>query len=384
MSKEVLDKIKKYKTTEQAVLLSTRSNLEKDEMDYLSEIIQSYEMEWPLYIGIVFYNRLNGVAYRNNLTVSGFPRRAMFNLRSAFENMYKRAKLHCEEISKINEIFEQEEISFAFLKGSVLNTIYYEFGERMSNDTDILVRESDLGKVDKILKAMGYIQGIFKNGEIIPATKKEILFARLNTYETFPYVKKMDDANFPVHEIDINFKLENGKSGESASVMLQRTVQLDKEDFHIRTLEKNDFLIFLCIHHFREATMMYKIIGGDDLTLYKYLDIHTFLNKTTLDWDFFVRKVNEYKKEKEVYHTLWCTEELYPGTICEEVFDLFKIDDVHFLNEYKGKENTDITYEWKEEFYKRVFNEKRKFEAMENLKTENERFKKIMKELKGE
>lgn len=166
--------------------------------------------------------------------------------------------------------------------------------------------------------------------------------------------------------------------------MLQRTVQLENEDFHIRTLEKNDFLIFLCIHHFREATMMYKIIEGDDLTLYKYLDIHTFLNKTTMDWEFFVRKVKEYKREKEVYHTLWCTEELYPGTICEEVFDLFKIDDVQFLNEYKGKENTDITYEWKEEFYKRVFDEKRKFEAMENLKSENERFKKIMKELKGE
>ena len=48
------------------------------------------------------------------------------------------------------------------------------------------------------------------------------------------------------------------------------------------------------------------------------------------------------------------------------------------------KENTDITYEREEEFYKRVFDEKRKFETMENLKSENERFKKMMRELKGE
>lgn len=87
----------------------------------------------------------------------------------------------------------------------------------------ILVGERDLGKVDKILKAMGYIQGIFKNGEIIPATKKEILFARLNTYETFPYSqfalevgimqeKSLSERQKEILAEIIKFKKENGFS----------------------------------------------------------------------------------------------------------------------------------------------------------------------------
>lgn len=34
--------------------------------------------------------------------------------------------------------------------------MYYEFGERLSNDTDLLVDEKDK-KVDEILKRHGYI-----------------------------------------------------------------------------------------------------------------------------------------------------------------------------------------------------------------------------------
>lgn len=56
--------------------------------------------------------------------------------------------------------------------------MYYEFGERLSNDTDLLVDEKDLKKVDEILKRHGYIQGRVENNKVIPATQKEILFAK--------------------------------------------------------------------------------------------------------------------------------------------------------------------------------------------------------------
>ena len=71
-----------------------------------------------------------------------------------------------------------------------MNFVYYGEGERISNDTDILVNVEDLAKVIKICKKMGYIQGYVKSGEIVPATKKEIMFAQLNTYETVPMIKE--------------------------------------------------------------------------------------------------------------------------------------------------------------------------------------------------
>lgn len=383
MSNNIIKKLEKFSVTEQAILLSTRKNLSSNENEYLQKIIKDDDMNWTFFLGYVFLNRVNGVAYKNLKRLSGIPKIVKFNLKATYENLCKRTKLHCKEILKIDKCFEKNGINYAFLKGAILNTIYYEYGERMSNDTDMLVDEADLKKIDVILKEEGYIQGSVKDGKVIPATKKEILFARMNTYETIPYVKLMDDASLPVHELDINFKLENGKSAEDAKIMLEKSVRIEKGNYSIRTLDSYNFLIFLCIHHYREATMMFKIVEGDDLTLYKYLDIHTYINQVKIDWMDFVKKTKEFNKEKEVYHTLWYTEHLYPNTVPENVFELFELDNTEFVNEYRGRDNTNEVYKWKMDFYERFFNEKRKHEIMENMKEESERFKSIVQVLKN-
>ncbi len=92
--------------------------------------------------------------------------------------------------------------------------------------------------------------------------KKEILFAKMNTYEVYPYVKWIGDECFPFHEIDINFKLENGARIEDVKDMLKHTMRIENSEYGIRTLDVDSFLIFLCIHHYREATMLFKNFRG--------------------------------------------------------------------------------------------------------------------------
>lgn len=72
-----------------------------------------------------------------------------------------------------------------------------------------MVGVQDIDKVIAILKKEDFIQGEVREGELVPATKKEILFSRLNTYEIVPLIKRLDDSHLPFHEMDINFKLGN-------------------------------------------------------------------------------------------------------------------------------------------------------------------------------
>ena len=84
----------------------------------------------------------------------------------------------------------------------------------------------------------------------------------------------------------------------------------------------------------------------------------------------------------EVYYTLFYTEELYPGTITEEILQKFKPENTDFLNEYKGRDNTNETYKWRLGFKERVLNSDRKIEAMQNISEEYNRYKDLLAKLK--
>lgn len=221
-----------------------------------------------------------------------------------------------------------------------------------------------------------------ENNKVIPATQKEILFAKMNTYEVYPYVKWIGDECFPFHEIDINFKLENGARIEDVKDMLKHTMRIENSEYGIRTLDVDSFLIFLCIHHYREATMLLKILEGEDLTLYKYLDIHVFIKQTSIDWAKLISKAKLYDKEIEVYHTLWYTEHIYPGTIPNSVFSMFELKDYDFVDEYNVKDNSHERIKWKLDFYHRLFNVERRKEALEAAKDESEKLKKMITDLR--
>ncbi len=373
---------KNFKTYEQAVLMCSRNQLDDDEKEYVRALIKQYDMDWSAFLGAVLFNRVGGVVYRNIQEIGGFPRRVTSNLRASFESIKERTILHQKEIKKIDEEFEKQNIRFSFLKGSVLNTMYYEQGERMSNDTDLLVDVNDLKVCSDVLEKLGYTQGTVENNEIIPATKKEKIFARLNTYEIVPFVKKIDSKVFPYHEVDINFRLGNDDTTEFAQKMLAKSIRIENGKTSVRTLDMENFFVFLCIHHYREATMIYKIISGDDLTLYKYLDIHMFIKKTDIDWNKVVELSKKMGTDIAVYHTLYHTEIIYPGTVEDSVFDMFGFENIDFVNQYKGRDNTEEIYEWENNIYERFFNVNRRVEALKNIEKESDRFKEIQKQLR--
>ena len=148
-------------------------------------------------------------------------------------------------------------------------------------------------------------------------------------------------------------------------------------------MNDENFLLYLCIHLYREATMVLQIMSGTDLTLYKFMDVHFFIlsKRDSLNWDNLHREAEVLGRVKEVYYTLYYVEELYPGTIAEEILLNFKPEITEFLDEYRGRDNTDEIYKWNASFKERVLNYEHKFETMQNLSGEYSRYKNIMGKL---
>ena len=78
---------------------------------------------------------------------------------------------------------------------------------------------------------------------------------------------------------------------------------------------------------------------------------------------------------RDVYYTLFFTEKLYPGTVDDKILDMFEPEDVHYLDQYRGRDNSDEVYDWKLDFYERMFHpQARMAEAKENIGQESDPF----------
>lgn len=382
--------LEKYEPHEQALLLLTKREMDKNEQNYVKSILLSPEFDWEKFVGSTIWHKVNGVVYNRVKKLGISSNIIQLSLKLLFAAQAVRSKQQQQEIMRISKILEVEKIKYAFLKGSILNKIVYEDGERVSNDIDILTSKKDSNVLIKAMQKDGYLQGKYdyKDKKIIEATREEKLFAVLNTYETVPLIKKEKCENdfLEFQELDVNFRLSDLDKTLIVSEMLDKTQLIEYgESENVRTLSLEVFLIFQCIHLFREANMVVKIVGGHDLDLYKFMDIHFLITKylNKIDWIKLFEYVRTWDCLNEVFYALYYTEKLYPHTISKKILEENTPDNIEFLNQYFGNENSTIFYDWNENFEGRVFNYNRKSEALKNLKYESERFEENKKNLKN-
>ena len=382
--KDIISSLEGYKLHEKLILLCSRADQSAEMDEYIQNLILNPMVNWDMFLGVVLNNRVNGVVYNKLTKFKEIPRYIAYYLKTIYNEQAKKVERHIQEIQVVNKVLEEADVHYAFLKGAYMNTFVYKLGERSSNDTDIMVLPDDLNKCGKILEDIGYRQGHVKDGEFKAASRSSILFAKMNTYEVIPYIKKIEDLHFPYHVLDINFKLINDEKKGVSNRILNTVQDVENESYSLRIMSNENFLLYLCIHLYREATMVLKIMFSSDLTLYKFMDVHFFIysRKDCLDWDAMYNEAKTLNRLLEVYYTLFYTEELYPGTITEEILQKFKPENTDFLNEYKGRDNTNETYKWRLGFKERVLNSDRKIEAMQNISEEYNRYKDLLAKLK--
>lgn len=143
-------------------------------------------------LGNICTNRIAGIAYKNMYkSTVNWQKECKDVLKTMYRNNVQESRIFKDFVKEIALILKNADFKYVLLKGAYLSTSLYEEGMRTSNDIDILIQEKDIEKCQCLLEKNGFIQGFVEDGETIrPATRHEIVMARMNYGETVPFVKK--------------------------------------------------------------------------------------------------------------------------------------------------------------------------------------------------
>ncbi len=235
------------------------------------------EFATPRVLGLLFLNRMQGIAYdtlkKSNL-LGRVNREFRNSLGSAYEQNIEKNRSFLKCVSMLSQALQYCNFPIAMLKGAYL-CAHYPKGYRTSNDIDLLVLPQDVTKVGNLLEAAGFEQGHVRNGNFERADRREIIESKMMRGETVPYIKEVNLPFMRFLEVDVNFSLDykNGQT-DMLSNMLSRTCVKDEQGIFVPTLEQSDFFLHLCAHLYKEATTLPWIEMKRDMTLYKYCDIY--------------------------------------------------------------------------------------------------------------
>ena len=235
------------------------------------------EAATPAVLGHLFFNRMAGCAYYC-LREKGLLGSLNREFRNALKNAYNQNVVYNQSffacIHMLNKILKRCESKYVMLKGALLCDSY-PTGCRTSNDIDLLVAPEDVSLIGDALHIAGFRQGHVRNGEFVPATRREIVESKMTRGETVPYILEVNLPFLNYLEVDINFSLDYKNSDPSTlRSMLDRAICKNVQNNSIPTLDQSDFFIHLCAHLYKEATTLPWIRMQRDMTLYKYCDIY--------------------------------------------------------------------------------------------------------------
>jgi len=263
--------------------------------------------------GEIILNRIVGIAY-DNMDLSTLPKEIRKTLDLLRNQHIQQTEVFLKNLTFMAGVMTEASFPHALLKGAFLTTVLYEKGKRTSNDIDILIDSRDITALQNLLLQHGFIQGHSKNGEIIPATRREILTSRLNYGETIPFVLKNETG---ILEVDINFSLDYKPAEDQRLVpeMLKEPLLVPIGENHFRTLNHVDFLIQLCCHLYKEATTYDWVQYRRDLMLYKFSDINVFLHEYGSEeyYQQLASRIRMLGVEQPCYYTLENAGIIYPS-----------------------------------------------------------------------
>lgn len=287
---------------------------ESAEKETLNELMQD-RLDYPYILGHLLYNRVGAMAYyalKENQLLHKVNREFRNTLKAIYEYNFNKTDSFLNALSSLKPVCANFQFPYAFLKGSYLVDLYAK-GLRTSNDIDILINPRNITELTAELKAAGFKQGHVQNEIFIPASRVEIISSRMNRGETVPFVKDVDLPGMKYLEIDVNFSLgfRPGVDEQVVCDFLNRTQPIILNA--ISTLDKTDFLMHLCAHLYKEATIMSWVEMGRDISLYKYCDIYLFLQRF-LDEELaaeLIRRINGVGLSKECYYALYHAKTLF-------------------------------------------------------------------------
>ncbi|HHV28800.1 nucleotidyltransferase domain-containing protein [Acetivibrio mesophilus] len=352
-------------------ILCSKGTLNETDVEMIKSIV-SNRLDWKdiLYQGIN-HRTLNMMYYHfKNLGLLDKIEKEIIKVMKNECKVYElRNQTYFNEIKNIFDRFNENGIKAAILKGNFLAAkVYPSIETRTFNDLDFLIDVKDSDKVVSVLEDAGYIQGEFNeySGEIIPGTKKQKLLYRAATHELMECLKKTDNPFVPVIRVDLNFEVlwkGNCPYKIETAELLERAIPVDIGGATTYILDREDFLIQLACHLYKEAALINWINELRDLKVYKFADIALYIEKFSdeINWNKLIDFCRDKKCEKILYYAFHFVNLMYEDIVPEYVMKALEPEDKGYLDEY-GVEK-EKPFKWNYDFFTRIFESDRILEV---------------------
>lgn len=292
---------------------------------------------------------------------------------SVRNNIKSTLEKYIEELKPIFLELDTKKIRYIALKAFSLFDYYKNLDVREFNDIDLLVDPKKIDDVIKIIQKYNYKFGYinYNTMSFKEATRKEILFSRLNTHEIVKLIKRNDDLFI---KIDINFLFQWRMFNNSQidfDILYQNSII--GSVISIRQLNKIYNILHLSCHFYNETTGF--VFSSDnlikdpqELKLFRLIDIIFILKEIDIsDEKKLIFLSEKHKINHQIIYTLRMIDAFFPHKLSSELKEYMNNNQniKNNINIYY-KKNGDIEY-WPISVYERAFNFQKKDEIIKKM-----------------
>ncbi len=359
---------------ERQLVLMTAIEVKEAQGARLEEILNSH-LNWADIILQMVTHRTLGMFYYNlkKFKLVDKLEKEMSRLLEANWQVYgERNAYYQKELTDILNAFNEHNVVVPVLKGNLLATMVYpELETRIFNDLDMIMKLDDVVTVTKALEGRGFVQGHYDDEKqvIVAASRKEKMLQQMVTHELQEFLKISDNKFAKLVQVDINHDVlwkGNCPYKVPTEDLIARALPIDIDGAKGYMLDYIDNIIQLSCHLYKEATLMMWVTDLRDLKIYKFSDLHMYINKffDKIDWDLLVERIKGYNLDKVVYYNFHYIEMMFGEVIPEKVMNALRPEDLTYLDEY-GIENKEPSI-WEYDFFTRLFETDRVLTLAEN------------------
>jgi Uncharacterised nucleotidyltransferase len=306
---------------------------------------------------------------------SAVPYRWLYS--QVFRGNFERNLLLQAEFSRILRAVNDTEVPFLVRKGpTVINDIHGSLlGVRRVGDLDLLVDRAQRARFGEILEVSGYRCGHRTEDrlKLVSFDRPTSAYWRIHLSNVnLPYMRVSDSDLVEVFVIDLCFDIFQPRAQASSQFQelysRSRKQRLWGELANCLCIE--DQIIDLAIQMHMEATILYFIELGKDITLLKLSEFREYILAiaNTHGTEALLTRAHDMKCIESVAFACLSVEEVFPGSLPFALLEKLQTQtDSASLRRYGEMDGSTLT--WKDSLLSRLFNARRKDELSEGKST---------------
>ncbi len=282
-----------FSNEQKLILYCSQARINKIDLDRI-KALSTLPLDWNY---VLENARLNGIApllYDNLKKIrqhDTIPSHTMDQLKEEYLSNTAKNMYLAIELCRLLREFSAKHIDVMVLKGAAIaNLVYPDFGLRMYNDIDLLIKKEDLPVVEKLLPELAYVS----TGDPIKQNHH-----REKHYHLAPYIHS--DRNIL---LEIHFNVTN-RFPLNIDKWWERSRKEKILDCFAKVLCPDDLVQHLFIHTSKH--------GFANIDLRDLCDISESIKcyGQEIDWTIFQERVDRYPIRKEVYSILYYVKSMF-------------------------------------------------------------------------